>query len=102
MEEKIFSGESINDTWQQLQNDLQNNAPVLEYTAVLQTAGKSITFSLDVDPGGGFESGFSTTLFSAPLHGAAHFHLSLHKEHFLDEAGKLLGMQDVEIGFPEF
>ena len=102
MKEKIFSGEGVDETWQQLQNDLESNAQVLEYTALLQTGGKSVTFSMDIDPGGGFESGFSTTLFSAPLHRAHHLHLSLHKEHFLDEAGKLLGMQDVEIGFADF
>ena len=101
-EEKIFTGTNASATWQQLKNDFKNETELLDYKALLQTGSRKIALNIDVDPGGGFESGYSSTTFSAPLSAPQDLHLSLHKEGLLDEAGKWLGMQDVEIGFPEF
>jgi hypothetical protein len=103
MEElKIVSGNTEEEIWQQVKNDLANQNAILEYKAVLEQNGKQVLFNIDVDPGGGFEGGFTTTAFLAPLTNAANFQLAIHRERLLDEAGKLFGMQDVVIGYPEF
>jgi hypothetical protein len=101
-EQKRVSGENATDIWQQLKNDLSEDAALLEYNVVLEQGGKKVLLHIDVDPGGGFESGYTTTTFFAPLTKATNLHLNIHKEGFLDEAGKLFGMQDVVIGYPEF
>lgn len=56
---------------------------------------------IDIDPGGGFESGYTTTLFSAPVQTPDDFELTVHEQGLLEEAGKLFGMQDAIIGYPE-
>ncbi|HVG42554.1 MAG TPA: hypothetical protein VM888_13150 [Chitinophagaceae bacterium] len=101
-EEKIFSGETTEEVWKQLKDDLNGEITVLEYNAILEQGNRRVLFSVDIDPGGGFESGYALCTFSAPLSLTQNLHLTIHKEGLLDEAGKLLGMQDVEIGYPEF
>jgi hypothetical protein len=51
---------------------------------------------------GGLGSGISFTTFRAPLHVADGFRFALHREHFTDGIGKFFGMQDIEIGYPDF
>ena len=57
---------------------------------------------IDIDPGGGFESGYATTRFSAPVAQQDDFAFTIHPEGFLADVGKLFGLQDEIIGYPEF
>ena len=102
MDTIMFSGPDINNTWQQFAADLQAMGYPLSYSATLQQEGREVVISIENDPGGGFEGGYSSTRLSSRLLHPTDLHLSLHKEGLLDEAGKLFGMQDIETGFEAF
>ena len=99
--EKIFSGSNEDEIWQQLNDDLSTREDLLEYTAVINQLDHRIILSIEVDPGGGFEGGYELTTLSSVLP-EDDFKFVIHHEGFLDEIGKFFGMQDVEIGYPEF
>jgi len=101
-EEKIFAGATEEEIWQQLSQDLDRERDLLEYRAILQQQDRSIVLDIDIDPGGGFESGYALTSFTAPLKTTTSFRFSIHEQDLIEEAGKLFGMQDVVTGFPEF
>jgi hypothetical protein len=95
-------GDTEDQLWQQLEADLAQNVETLEYEAVLEHGGHTFALDIDVDLGGGFESGYETTVFSAALDNPDGFQFGLHHHHFLDSVGKFLGMQDIETGDADF
>jgi hypothetical protein len=97
-----ITGETEDQLWQQLEADLAQNSEDLEYEAVLEHGGHTFRLDIDVDLGGGFESGYETTSFSAAIDNPDGFQFGLHHHHFLDSLGKFLGMQDIETGDAEF
>ena len=101
-EEKLITGTTEDEIWQQLNSDFQRDPNLLEYYAVLDQNGKRVLLDIDIDPGGGFESGYATTTFKAPLTTTDDFKFAIHEEGFLDELGKFFGMQDVVLGYEEF
>ncbi len=98
---KIIQGENEDAVWQQLTTDLAKDE-ILEYRALIDQGKERIVLDIDIDLGGGFESGYATTRLTAPLQTLSDFRFAIHEENFLDEAGKFFGMQDVVIGYPEF
>ncbi len=101
-EQKFIYGNSEEEVWQQLQADLAREEGLLQYTALLEQQGRKVVLDIDIDPGGGFEGGYAFTRLSAPLQRRDDFKFHIHDEGFLADVGKLLGMQDVVIGYPEF
>lgn len=97
-----LSAETEDQLWQQLEADLAQSEDALEYEAVLQHGPHTFALDIDVDLGGGFESGYETTTFSAALDNPSQFRFGFHHQSFLDNMGKFLGMQDIEIGDPIF
>lgn len=95
-----FSGETEEAIWQQIATDLQQQGEILEYAAELNQQGRIIYFEIDIDLGGGFESGYETTKFLAPLGSHPTLRFNIHPEDWVSEIGKMLGMEDVELGFP--
>jgi|SRR5688572_7147657 len=95
-----FSGETEAEIWQQITSDLQQQGDLLDYSAEVNQQGRIIYLDIDIDLGGGFESGYETTRFLVPLptHPTLRFHI--HPEDWISEIGKFLGMEDVELGFP--
>ena len=55
---------------------------------------RKIVLEIDIDLGGGFESGYETTVFSADLHTAPAFRFAIHEQHFTDEIGKFFGVEE--------
>ncbi len=100
VEEKIIKGNTEEEVWQQLTDDL-NSGDILEYRALIVQAGKQVILDIDIDLGGGFEGGYATTTLTAPLP-AQDFRFAIHKQHLIDEAAKLFGMQDIVVGYPDF
>lgn len=98
--EKIISGNSPGEIWAQIGEDLKANE--FSYTAVINYEGSKITFNIDIDPGGGFEGGYQTTLLRSELQHAGDYKFAIHHQGLLDEIGKFFGMQDIETGYPEF
>lgn len=101
-ERKIITGATEEEIAQQLTADLTGGEDLVYYEAEIDQAGFKTLLIIDIDLGGGFESGYATTSFTAPVPVPDNFKLAIHKEGFLDSAGKLFGMQDVVLGYPDF
>ncbi|MDB5193908.1 MAG: hypothetical protein JWQ96_3471 [Segetibacter sp.] len=97
---KIVSGNNVDEIWQKIALDLSSDP--FEYGALIEDRSKRILLTIDIDPGGGFESGYASTSFSAAIEKNSGFKFAIHREGFLDEVGKFFGMQDVVIGYEEF
>jgi len=101
-EERHISGQNEDEVWKQLQADLTQNPDLMQYRATIHQQNKEITLDIDIDLGGGFEGGYATTIFSAPFRNRDGFRFALHEESFFDDLGKFFGMQDVQVGYPDF
>ena len=99
---KVIKGNTEDEIWQQITADLSNQTEILEYEALIDQGDKQIVLDIDIDLGGGFESGYESTMLRAPLHIDQDFRFAVHDEGFIDEVGKFFGMQDVETGYEEF
>ncbi len=100
--ENYIKGENEQQIWEQISADFDKGNQLQSYNAVITQGNARIILDIDVDLGGGFESGFSTTIFNALLPDYPAFRFAIHKEHFIDELGKFFGMQDVVLGYKEF
>jgi hypothetical protein len=98
----VVKGTTEEEIWQQISSEFAQNPDPLEYSAIIQHGHQQVFLNIDIDLGGGFESGYETTSFTAPLHTSTGFRFAIHEEHFTDEIGKFFGMQDVVIGYDEF
>lgn len=98
----VIKGASEDEIWQQINTQFLQNPEPLGYTAVIEQGGYKIVLDIDIDLGGGFESGYETTSLTCQLPTATPFRFAIHEEHFTDEIGKFFGMQDVVLGYDEF
>lgn len=98
---RTFSAASETDLWQQVAADMDRQPDLYDYQADLHEAGYRVRLEFDIDLGGGFEGGYEQTTLTAPVPGRPAFHFALHEQDWLHEIGKLLGLQDVELGDPE-
>ena len=96
--ENFIKGSGEDEIWQQINDQFLQNSDPLEYTAIIEQENRKVILDIDIDLGGGFESGYETTSLTAPLHHTTDFKFAIHEEHFTDEIGKFFGMQDVVIG----
>lgn len=81
---------------------LQRQSEAFQHMVALQQNGRRILLEVDIDPGGGFESGYATTRLSAPVAEGGDFAFTIHPEGFLADFAKLFGLQDEVVGYPEF
>lgn len=102
IQEKIILSNTEDDIRRQLTTDLAAFPGIQQYQAIIKQNGKPVHLFIDIDPGGGFESGYEATLLRATADQRTDFSFVIHKEAFFDKVGKLFGMQDVEVGYPEF
>ncbi len=100
--ENIIRGTNEDEIWQQIDEQFLQDPEPLEYAAIIEQDSRRVIIDIDIDLGGGFEGGYETTTFTAPLHTLPSFSFAIHEEHFTDEVGKFFGMQDVETGYAEF
>ncbi|MFD2162998.1 hypothetical protein ACFSJU_11390 [Paradesertivirga mongoliensis] len=99
---RIISGDSPENVREQIRRDFTENPEVFDYSAVIEQDGRSITLDVDIDLGGGFEGGYALTRFTSGLKSFDDLHFSIHHQGLLDGIGKLFGIQDVDLGYPEF
>lgn len=103
MEDTIqIQGADAKAVWPELKKHITAEPSLLRYKARITQGKWPILVFIDIDLGGGFQSGISTTSISARLSKDPGFRFAIHRERIIDELGKLLGMQDVEIGFDAF
>lgn len=101
-QENIISGRTEEEVWQQINAQFLTNPDPLEYRAVIVQEQRKIVLEIDIDLGGGLESGYENTTLTAELPTTPAFRFAIHDKSFTDEIGKFFGMEDVEIGFTEF
>ncbi|TZF84682.1 hypothetical protein FW774_06785 [Pedobacter sp. BS3] len=99
---KIISGSTADEIWDQIVADWNADAGLLEYQALIKHQNHEIQFIVDIDPGGGFEGGYELTRFVSQIKPRSDFRFAIHKHDLIDDIGKFFGMEDVEIGYPEF
>lgn len=95
---KTFTGSTEDEVWQKIAFDMASQKDLLSYSAVIKLPDAQIYFDTDLDLGGGFEGGISTTTFMAPVPENVTLRFALHEQGFIDELGKFFGMEDVELG----
>ena len=98
---KQIAGSTTDDIWRQVSVDLSGK-DILEYNVMLVQDGRQVELMIDIDLGGGFEGGYAITSFTAPVKPVQDYRFALHHQGLIDAAGKFFGMEDVEIGYPEF
>lgn len=99
---KRFTGENEAAIWQQVADDMVQEGQFFRYTAILSQQGQDTLMDIDIDLGGGFESGISITTFRTPLRQPVSLRFNMHEQDFLNEIGKVLGMEDIKLGYPDF
>ncbi|GAB2797188.1 hypothetical protein GCM10027275_48270 [Rhabdobacter roseus] len=100
--ERQFSGQNEEEVWQKIRADLAQKKDILDYQATIRQQNRTVELRVDIDLGGGFESGISTTRFKAALPTTDEFKFKIYEQGLLSEVGKLFGMQDVKIGYEDF
>lgn len=101
MQQKIIKGKSADEIWQQVTADLNSDSGPLQYSVLLDhEEQEQVALIIDIDPGGGFESGYATTQFIAPLD-SPFTQLKIYQQGLMQEAGKLFGLKDIETGIHE-
>ena len=100
-EAKYITGNTTDDLWNQVSADLSGKN-IYEYYALLVQDERKVELIIDIDLGGGFESGSAATSFTAAVTSTHDFRFALHHQGLIDSAGKFFGMEDVVIGYKEF
>ena len=100
--EKVIYGTNEEEVWKQVDDEFAENPDLLQYQIIISQFGRQVNMTVDIDLGGGFESGYETTTFSTKLFCEDYFRFGINQQGFLDAAGKFFGMQDVVVGYPEF
>lgn len=98
----IIAGESENEVWEIIAQQLSNKKDNLDYTAQIDTEKRCVTLDIDINPDRGEENEKPITAFSAPLPDETSFRFNIKKQNLKHEIGKLFGMQDIVIGDAEF
>lgn len=100
-DQKVFAGQTEAEVWQNVEADLNKNEDVYDYNVIIEQDDKKVSLIIDIDLGGGFEGGYASTSFNAEVADAKGFRFGVHRDGFIDDIGKFLGMQDVEVGYAE-
>lgn len=100
--ERHITGHNETQVWEQVEKDLRKSPNLLQYRAVIEQQNRTLHLDIDIDPGGGLEGGFATTILSARFPNSSRFRFALHEKSFFDELGRFFGMQDVETGYQDF
>ena len=100
--ENLVKGGTEAELWQKIRSDFSKEEDLLAYNATLVYKNRKVALDIDIDPGGGFESGSATTAFVAWLPVIPPYRFAIHEQHFTDEIGKFFGMEDVLIGYRDF
>jgi hypothetical protein len=99
--------------WNKVDEMIANKSIPFQLGSTFEHGALPVYMVIDIDPGGGFESGFELTSLSADiptqftgftthLNEVQHFQFSIHRQDMFDRIGKLFGMEDVETGYPDF
>ncbi|WP_019947459.1 hypothetical protein [Hymenobacter aerophilus] len=98
---RTFTADSEPALWAQVAADMARQPDLFDYRADLCQPPYCVRLALDIDLGGGFEGGYELTTLRATVPGQPALRFALHEQDWVHEIGKLLGLQDVELGYAE-
>jgi hypothetical protein len=98
----IINAQSEDEIWKIIADQLTNKKDDLDYTAQFSTDAHCVTLDIDIHPDRGEDNDKPLTSFSAELPNETSFRFNIEKQGLKHEIGKLFGMQDVIVGYPEF
>ncbi len=102
-EKKRFAGTSPEDAWQNFTTEVTWQESPANYRAVIHTGTHDVELETVSSPSGGEEGwGFGRTTLRAELPAQTAFRFEIVPEDVFNRIGKLFGMQDVVLGYPEF
>ncbi|GEO10825.1 hypothetical protein [Segetibacter aerophilus] len=100
--QNIITGNSEDEVWKTIADQLNNKKDDLDYTAQFNTTDHCVDLDIDIHPDRGEEGEKPVTSFSVQLPDETSFRFKIQKQGIKHEIGKLFGMQDVIIGNREF
>ncbi|MBT2559339.1 hypothetical protein J7E24_16235 [Hymenobacter sp. ISL-91] len=98
---RTFTADSEPALWAQVAADMARQPDLFDYRADLCQPPYRVRLELDIDLGGGFEGGYELTTFQAVVPSRPALRFALHEQDWVHEIGKLLGLEDVELGYAE-
>ncbi|MFD2787486.1 hypothetical protein [Hymenobacter rubripertinctus] len=98
---RMFSADSESALWEQVAADITRQPNLYDYRAELCQQHYCVWLEIDIDLGGGFEGGYEITTLRAEVPGRPALHFALHEQDWIHEIGKLLGLEDVQLGYAE-
>ena len=99
---QIITVDNTSGIWNGLLPDFSQGTVVNDYHVTLQVGGHDIDIDIASSPGGNVEGGYETTSIKALVNSVTDFHFAIYPEDFLNRIGKLFGLQDEILGYPEF
>ncbi len=101
------------ETWAEVTDFLKGVSLPFQYSKTFNHNDKNVSLTIDIDAGGGFESGYEFTSLTAPvpvqftsisspLATGSSLVFAVHDSKVMDRIGKVFGAEDVEIGYAEF
>ena len=96
-----FSGSSDEELWRQVTLDIARDKNLTSYSAQLNLDNTEVFLDIDIDLGGGFEGGSSSTTFMAPVPTNVPLRFALHEQNWMSEIGKFFGMGDAQLNLPD-
>ncbi len=73
-----------------------------DYPVMIEHKGKSVELNIISSPGGNVEGGYETSSLRALINDHSDFRFAIFPEDFLNSLGKVFGLEDVVIGYPDF
>ena len=83
IEPTLITGANEAEIASNLTAHLQQQPETFQHIIALQQQDSRVLLEVDIDPGGGFESGYATTRLSAPVTIESHFAFTIYPEGFL-------------------
>jgi|GEM_PF-618783 len=100
--QKRFTDEDINGVWQIINDDLSAATSTLDYQATITIDKRDVYIDISSSAGGSLEGGYEKTVIDAPLYTRDHLRFSIHPQDFVNQIGKIFGMEDIVLGYPAF
>ena len=101
-ERKIVTVNNLDELWNGLLPDFSTGIGLHDFHVTIKSPTHSVDLDIMSSPGGSVEGGYESTSIHAALPAHPGFEFVIHPEDFLNRIGKLFGMEDVVLGYPEF
>lgn len=99
---KNFSAENLDGFVEQVSRDFASGMSLHDYHVTCQLGDHLLKLNISSSPGGSTEGGYESTSINAALLSGSNFNFVLYPEDFMITIGKLFGLQDIVLGYPEF